>query len=138
MVPIAKLKILYLLTKDDVGGAQKYVADLAAHLDQNRFEPKILCGGRDVRWLSNRVLPWMFFVNDWLAIIELVRVFRRERPDIIHLNSSKAGVLGSFATGLYKLINQTTNKPKTIFTALGWVFNPTNYVAAPIRWCYVM
>ena len=136
-----KVKVLYVVTKSDVGGAQKYVADLAAHLDAGRFETKILSGGRDLRRLSNRTLPLLLFANDWLAVAELVRAFRRERPDVIHLNSSKAGVVGSLAAGIYKLLIRLNPKPYTlnprvVFTAHGWVFNPSNYYAAPVRWCY--
>lgn len=134
-------KVLYVITKADTGGAQKYVRDLAAHLDPDQFEAKILCGGRDLKWLSNRILPWFFFTNDWLAIFELVRALRRERPDVIHLNSSKAGVVGSFAAGIYKLFLKLNPKPYTlnprvIFTAHGWVFNPTNYYSPFVRLAY--
>ena len=43
-----KLKILYIITKSDIGGAQKYVADLADNLDRDKFEAKILYGGKNL------------------------------------------------------------------------------------------
>ncbi|MDE2001816.1 MAG: glycosyltransferase, partial [Patescibacteria group bacterium] len=136
-----KIKVLFLLTKSDVGGAQKYVRDLAGHLDRDRYEARMLYGGTDIRWLSNRVWPWALFLNDWLAIAELVRTFRREQPDVIHLNSSKAGVLGALAAFIYRIRYQasgtTTRSVKVVFTAHGWVFNPTNHLAAPVRWAYI-
>ena len=94
-------KILYIITKSDVGGAQKYVSDLAANLDKSLFETKIICGGKNIRWLSNKVWLWFLFINDWLAIAEIVKLLKKERPDIIHLNSSKAGVIGSLAAFFY-------------------------------------
>ena len=152
-----KKKILYLITKFDVGGAQKYVADLASNLDKNKFETKILYGGKDIRWLSNKI--WPFLLNDWLAIWEIVKLLKKERPVLIHLNSSKAGVLGAIAATIYKRIaksekrkaennkNEFQNKnlsaprssliPKIVFTAHGWIFNPTNTVSWPIRWFYI-
>ncbi len=134
-----RTKVLYVITKHDVGGAQKYVRDLAANLEPGRFEAKILYGGNDLRWLSNRVSPLLFW-NDWLAIAELVRAFRRERPDVIHLNSSKAGVIGSFAAGIYKATCPMSHVPcpKVVFTAHGWVFNPSNYYSPFVRWAYRM
>ena len=135
-------KILYLLTKSDVGGAQKYVRDLAANLDPNSFESKILYGGKDVRWLGNAIRPWFFFANDWLAIIELVRVFRREQPAIIHLNSSKAGVVVTIAAALYKLSLRFLPRtyyvllPRVVFTAHGWVFQPGNDLSRGARFAY--
>jgi glycosyltransferase involved in cell wall biosynthesis len=44
-----------------------------------------------------------------------VRLFRRLRPDVVHLNSSKAGVLGRIAAF-------TARVPVRIFTAHGWAF----------------
>lgn len=133
-----KRKVLYIITGSDVGGAQKYVADLAGHLDPVMFEAKVLHGGRDLKWLSNRTMPWLLFANDWLAVFELVRTFRREQPDVIHLNSSKAGVVGSLAAALYKLSLVISHKSlvKVVFTAHGWAFNPTNHYAPLIRWMY--
>lgn len=131
-----KTKVLYIITKADVGGAQKYVADLVAHLDRNLFETKILYGGHDVKWLSNK----LYVMNDILAVAELMKIFRAERPDIVHLNSSKAGVIGSIAAFLYnfqnKLINSSTHQLKTVFTAHGWVFNPDNKLSKPSSFSY--
>ena len=146
-----KMKILYLITKADVGGAQKYVADLARTLPSDRFDSKIVYGGKDLRWLSNATRPWLLFANDWLAIAEIVRLLRREQPDILHLNSSKAGILGTLAAQIYK-VKSRKSRPKAdqpwagkvkyppvrvVFTAHGWVFNPTNAIAAPVRWFYI-
>lgn len=114
-------KILYVLTKSGIGGAQKYVKDLAENLDKNKFETKILCGGKDIKWLSNKTYPWLLFINDWLAVFELVKIFKNERPGAIHLNSSKAGVIGAIAC-----LFMGKKRPQIIFTAHGWVFNHTN------------
>ncbi len=135
----AKLKIIYVLTASGVGGAQRYVRDLAASLPKDRFEIKILTGGGDLHWLSNRISPF-FLVNDWLAVLELAAAFRRERPDIIHLNSSKAGVLGSLAAFIYNSAMRPfgTPKAKVVFTAHGWVFNPANHPPLMVRRTYAL
>lgn len=133
-----KVKVLYIITGSDTGGAQKYVRDLANNLNQDFFESKILYGGRDLKRLSNAIRPWQFFFNDWLAVLELMEVYQKERPQIIHLNSSKAGVLGSLAAFLYNL--KPTNsklKAKVVFTAHGWVFNPTNDLSLSKRRFYI-
>ncbi|MBI5799875.1 MAG: glycosyltransferase family 4 protein [Verrucomicrobia bacterium] len=36
-------------------------------------------------------------VRDWLALRKLTRLFREQRPDIVHTHSGKAGVLGRLA-----------------------------------------
>ena len=125
-------KIIYVLTKSGMGGAQKYVADLAKNLDANKFEAKVICGGVDVRWLSNRTHPWFLFANDWLAVFELVKIFKKEKPDVVHLNNSKAGVIGAIA-GMFC----GKDRPQIVFTAHGWVFNPTNEISWLVRQFYV-
>lgn len=125
-------RILFVITKDDIGGAQKYVQELAEHLDPQKFQAKILKGGRGgARFLSNALRPYFLFLNDLLAIGELVLIFRREKPDIVHLNSSKAGVIGAIAAKLAKV-------PKVIFTAHGWVFNPDNSLSWLRRYFYTL
>jgi glycosyltransferase involved in cell wall biosynthesis len=54
-------------------------------------------------------------IHDPLGIVELTRLFRRLRPDIVHLNSSKAGVLGRIAAAPARV-------PVRIFTAHGWAY----------------
>jgi glycosyltransferase involved in cell wall biosynthesis len=48
-------------------------------------------------------------------LVELIRLIRRTRPDIVHVNSSKAGVLGRMAAML-------AGAPITVFTVHGWAF----------------
>jgi glycosyltransferase involved in cell wall biosynthesis len=123
--------IIFLVTKDDVGGAQKYAADLANHLDKNLFRSEVVMGGRDARWLSNAFRPYFLFFNDWLAIFELIKIFRARRPQIVHLNNSKAGVIGALAAKI------ASRKIKVVFTAHGWVFNPDNHDSVPRRKFYI-
>ncbi len=124
-------KILYLVTKDDVGGAQKYVQDLSSELKSAGFETKVITGGnKGVKFLSNKLRPHFLFANDWLALIELFFLFKKERPDIVHLNSSKAGVIGAVAAKL-------AGVKKVVFTAHGWVFNPDNDLNFIKRKAYV-
>jgi glycosyltransferase involved in cell wall biosynthesis len=54
-------------------------------------------------------------IHDPLGLVELTRLFRRLRPDVVHLNSSKAGILGRIA-------GVTARVPVRIFTAHGWAF----------------
>ncbi|MDO8467164.1 MAG: glycosyltransferase [bacterium] len=115
-----RTKVLYLITKEDVGGAQKYVQDLADNLNKDKFEVRVVTGGKKgIFFLSNSFWPHLLFINDWLAIAELFFFFKKEKPDVVHLNSSKAGVVGAIAAKL-------SGVPKVVFTAHGWVFNPDN------------
>ena len=129
----ADKKLLFVITQPVVGGAQKYVFDLAKNL-KNKYQVTVACGGSagghlfkalagegintvHIRSLAREVRV----LGDLKTFFELIKIFRKERPDIIHLNSSKVGFLGALAAFFYKL---TTNnhEPKTIFTAHGWIF----------------
>lgn len=53
--------------------------------------------------------------GEWAAFKELSRVIREERPDILHVNSSKAG--------LAILAGRFAGVPRILFTAHGFAFN---------------
>jgi glycosyltransferase involved in cell wall biosynthesis len=66
--------------------------------------------------------------RDVAGLVELVRLLRRERPDILHASSSKAGVLGRIAGAL-------TGVPIRIFTVHGWAFAAHSGLASRLyRW----
>jgi glycosyltransferase involved in cell wall biosynthesis len=118
-------RVVVLITLAEVGGAQAYVAALLPALSEH-FEVTVAArGGGPVREAAERlglryvglrhlrraIRPW----RDLLALAELVRLFRRVRPDVLHASSSKAGVLGRLAAVL-------SGVPVRIFTVHGWAF----------------
>src|SRR3989344_9573594 len=120
-------KVLFLITKATWGGAQRYVYDLATHLPHERFEPVVAYGesGKLATMLSEakvktHKLPSLgrdvAVISDIKSFFEIWRCIRSERPDVVHLNSSKAAALGALAARL-------TGVPKIIFTVHGWPFN---------------
>ena len=66
----------------------------------------------ELRHMARDINPWPNF----LSLIELIRLFRRERPQTVHLNSTMMGVVGSLAAKL-------TSVPWTVYCIGGWVFN---------------
>ncbi len=118
-----KKKILYVITKSNWGGAQRYVYDLATHLPADRYEVSVALGGggllrerlysQGIRVLELHSLERDMGMGDFSAFLELYRLIRHECPDIIHLNSSKVGILGSLAGRILRV-------PAIIFTAHGW------------------
>lgn len=132
---MAKKTILYLITQSELGGAQQYCLDLALNL-KDEFDVVIAFGeqGKDgalaqklsennikyysIPHLKRSVSP----INDFLATLEIIKLIKKIKPDIIHLNSSKISILGSLATffSKSKILNL---KSKIIYTAHGWVFN---------------
>ncbi len=61
-------------------------------------------------------------VSEFKVCKELIQIIRNNRPDIIHLNSSKIGGIGAVAGKVAALL-ENDYKPKIIFTAHNWGFN---------------
>lgn len=121
-----KAKILYLITQSEWGGAQKYVFDLAVGL-KDEFEVAVAFGGEGelqnrlaekgvrtfvLKNLIREICPWKDFLGFW----EIYKLIKKEKPDILHTNSTKAEILGNLAGWL-------AGTKKIIFTAHGFVFN---------------
>ncbi len=131
---MAKSKVLYLITKSNYGGAQKYVFDLATSLSTNQFEPVVALGGTGDKGAGPGLLLEMlqksqirtiflngltrniYFLTEILGFISILKVLQREKPDILHLNSSKASGIGAFWGRLLGI-------KKIIYTVHGWPFN---------------
>jgi glycosyltransferase involved in cell wall biosynthesis len=122
-----KKKVLFLITKSNWGGAQRYVYDLATNLDKNQFEAVVALGGdgtlkqllvhAGIRVIPLHTLERDISIKKELAFIkELWQVLRIEKPDILHVNSSKAGAVGTF-------LGRLSRVPRVLFTAHGWAFN---------------
>jgi glycosyltransferase involved in cell wall biosynthesis len=118
-------RLLLVITLAEMGGAQTYVASLlpalAAELDVTVAAHgdgflRGAAGAAGVRYVAlEHVRRPLHPGRDALGLLELVRLCRRVRPDIVHANSSKAGVLGRLAAAL-------TEVPVRIFTVHGWAF----------------
>lgn len=121
-----KQKILYLITKSNWGGAQRYLYDLATRLPRRTVEVLVGAGGNGVllrrledsgiRTISIPGLDRDFHIrHDLRAFFNLLRLIKKERPDVVHLNSPKVGGMGALAA---RLADITT----IIYTAHGWPF----------------
>ena len=123
-----KMKILYCITSSSWGGAQLHVLELCADQLARGNEVTFIVGNKGplldkVKQLKGVkvILPPSLVreispTNDIKAIVELRKIIKSESPDIVHLHSSKAGVIGRLSSiGLRKKI-------KVIFTVHGWAF----------------
>jgi glycosyltransferase involved in cell wall biosynthesis len=121
----ARRRILILVTLAEVGGAQTYVALLVPTLVEE-YDVTVAAWGPGplraaVEAAGARYVPLhhvrraVSLWHDPLGLIELVRLCRRLRPDIVHANSSKAGILGRVAAKI-------AGVPVRVFTVHGWAF----------------
>lgn len=121
------MKILYVITKANWGGAQRYVYDLATAAKAEGHDVVVVYGepgllverleAAGVRTTAlNSLVRDMGILREWRAFWTLYRTLRTERPNVTHLNSSKAAGLGGLAARFARV-------PHIIFTAHGWAFN---------------
>jgi glycosyltransferase involved in cell wall biosynthesis len=125
-------KILYLITQTEFGGAQKYVLDLAMNL-KNKYIIEIAHGeNKNTDWMKDlkdskikiyrlkHVVRELNIFHDFLSAFELLNLFFKTKPDIVHLNSSKIGSTGAVMAWIYKKLSR--RKVKIIYTVHGFVF----------------
>lgn len=126
----AKKKILYLITKSNFGGAQKYVFELAVQAKKEGYEVAVACGGTGeagaatghlVSLLEEANIDTFHIshfqrnmspLDDLLALFEVWRLIRKYKPDVLHTTSSKAGGIGALA-------GRMAGTKKIIFTSHG-------------------
>jgi glycosyltransferase involved in cell wall biosynthesis len=100
------MRVLFAITKGEVGGAQEHVRILAHGLIESGHRVAVLVDARSsladrVQTMGGDVLPWESIVGrpapvrDRQARDQLRRAVRMWEPDVLHLHSSKAGVLGA-------------------------------------------
>lgn len=125
-----KKRVLFVITQSELGGAQQFLVRLVKELDQATFLPMIVVGSdgsHEIKKMLPSGVSYLVVENlkrnpsvfrDIRAIFELRRIIREFRPDILFLNSSKAGFIGSLAGRLF-----ITPRPRIIYRIGGWTFN---------------
>lgn len=129
-----KKKVTFVITKSNWGGAQRYVFDLATSLPKDQFEVSVAFGqdGLLAKKLQENAIKIysikalerdISLSSDVRSFWELLQLFKRERPDVVHLNSSKAAGIGALAARM-------AGVKKIVFTSHGWPFlEQRNFIA---------
>lgn len=108
------MRILQVITLCELGGAQTVVVNLANKLAEDN-EVIVAAGEGDGKmWTMlnpevkkvhcNHLQRALSPIKDSLALIELNKLYWKHKPDIIHLHSSKAGILGRVAFPSCKVV----------------------------------
>lgn len=112
-----KVRVLHIITRLEVGGAQKNTLYTFENADE-RIESYLISGSGDVLFEFVKNNPNFFVaknlireirpLKDMLALIELIVLIKKIKPDVVHTHSSKAGILGRIAAwicGVKKIIH---------------------------------
>jgi glycosyltransferase involved in cell wall biosynthesis len=113
------IRIVQVITRGVRGGAMGVVRCLLDRLPREQFEQTLLCGPEAapggaivVPELVREMRPR----TDAAALVRLTRIFAKERPDVVHAHTYKAGVLASVA-------GRIAGVPAVVFTPHGHIFS---------------
>ena len=126
------MRIFYLITELDVGGAEKALYELATHLDRARFEPVVGClSGRGPvgNWLADRGVEVVHFgmrsKRDWGVVGRVSADLERRRPDLVHtflFHANFVGRLAAWRAGVTQVISSVRVEETRRLHLLGdWV-----------------
>jgi glycosyltransferase involved in cell wall biosynthesis len=119
-------KVVHLVTRLELGGAQQNTLYCVEHHDRDRFEVGLWAGeggmldrnARAIEGADVRILPWLVHpiapARDTAAVFRLASML--DDVDLLHTHSSKAGILGRAAARLAGVRG-------VVHTVHGWSFN---------------
>jgi glycosyltransferase involved in cell wall biosynthesis len=126
----SRLKVLHVITRMIIGGAEWNTLYTCQLLNRSRYEPLLATGpetgpeGSLIEATEASGIP-VFIVPDLVreidlkrdlkALVQLIRLYRDLEVDIVHTHTSKAGILGRLAGRLAKV-------PVVIHTVHGFAF----------------
>lgn len=138
------MKVLQVITELAIGGAQEHMIYLCDLLDKKRFHITVLSGihtasksdyreeimKKNIKLIS---LPQLVReINPFFDLVVLFKMWvyiKKEKYDIVHTNSSKAGILGRVAARL-------AHVPVIVHTVHGWAHH--EYMSKWRRRLYVI
>lgn len=141
-----KKRVLFVITRSELGGAQRFLVETVKHLDGSRYEVFVAAGAEGgpeiekiikslgvdfiiLKYAKRNISP----VHDLLAVFELRRLIKKLRPDVLFLNSSKTTVWGPVAVYFPR---QLRPRPRVIYRIGGWSFNdPRPFY---LRWLWIL
>jgi glycosyltransferase involved in cell wall biosynthesis len=138
-----RTSVLHIITRLIVGGAQENTLYTSELLDNQRYEVEVLSGpqtgtegsliengierGVHIKIESNLVRE-IHPLKDILAFRKILKYLKKNRYQIVHTHSSKAGIIGRWAAWV-------AGVPTIIHTVHGWGFH--DYQHSFIRFFYI-
>ncbi|WP_373499477.1 glycosyltransferase [Desulfococcus sp.] len=116
-----KIKVLLIISRLNIGGPASHVHLLATGLNPRKFETRVVTGRISsgegnmaylfrpgdsrplmISELQREIRP----ILDIRAFLQILRLIGRERPDIVHTHTAKAGFTARFAVILYNALRK--------------------------------
>jgi len=124
-IPVYQPRILHIITKGEIGGAQKHVLELISHLTA-KYVNHVAMGSKGFLWEQlEQIGVNLYYIpsliraikptQDTKCLVQLIGLIKAVKPDLVSVHSSKAGILGRLAARLCRV--------PVVFTAHGWSFS---------------
>jgi glycosyltransferase involved in cell wall biosynthesis len=132
------VRVLRVIARLNVGGPARHVAMLGDGLRARGFDTVLVYGSTEptegsledlvesrglhavkIPELGRRIRPW----SDVHAFFKVLRLIFRERPDVVHTHTAKAGALGRLAAFTYNLTRPRDRRCLIVHTFHGHVFS---------------
>ncbi len=153
-MPMKKINVMHVITRFDKGGSAQNTFLSILGLHRNHFHTVLVSGrtlesemkseeigalNEDIQILQSENIEFIqcpslvrkvSIIKDIRALIYIVRIIRKHKPQIVHTHTSKAGLLGRLAAKLCRV-------PIILHTPHGhvffWVFrsNPIKIIYTP-------
>src|SRR5687768_6192229 len=142
MEQLSQTRIVRIIARLNVGGPAKHVVWLTSALQDANYRSLLVTGTvpdgeEDMSYFADEAGVEPFYIpemsreislKDAITVWKLFRLFLRERPDIIHTHTAKAGTVGRVAGFFYRWLTPLTliGKPrqcKFVHTYHGHVFH---------------
>lgn len=122
-----KLKVVHVITKLELGGAQVNTVYTYENLDRKNFDAYLLSGPGGILTDKVEKKEHFFIVKDLVrqlnplkdlkAFFQVKRILKKIKPDIVHTHSSKAGIIARTAAFFLRV-------PVIIHSVHGFSFSP--------------
>ena len=136
------MKILRIIARLNVGGPARHVVWLTDAMREGEFETTLIAGKvpegeEDMSYFAARHNVEPLYIKemsreltpkDAISLFKVYRTMLRERPDIVHTHTAKAGFVGRAAAFMYKWLTPGTligrpRKVRVVHTFHGHVFH---------------
>lgn len=150
-----KIKVLHIITKLELGGAQQNTLYTVEHLNKEQFDVYLATGRGGI--LDSKAVELatsgkikLFFISslirevnpykDFIAFVQLLQLISYIKPDVVHTHSSKAGILGRWSAKVYNIfvgiVYSKVRKIKIVHTFHGFAFSKFHNLL--VRLFYIM
>jgi len=122
------MRVCHVITKPELGGAQLSTLNILSRLPRDKYDISVITSPKGILSPDFRNIPKVksyfspFLVRamnpilDILAFMHIYLIYRRNKYNIVHTHSSKAGIIGRWAARFKRV-------PCIIHTVHGWSFN---------------